>query len=138
MKATEHFKQVIKSYLWQRAGQDPLFAPNLAKSNKSIDECVTYILNQVKKSGYNGFADDEIYSMAVHYYDEDNIEVGKPINSKVIVNHHVELTEQEIEQARQDAIKRVQEEEYKKIRPQQQKATPKKTEIVPQASLFDF
>lgn len=138
MKATEHFKQVIKSYLWQRAGQDPLFAPNLAKSNKSIDECVTYILNQVKKSGCNGFADDEIYSMAVHYYDEDNIEVGEPINSKVIVNHHVELTEQEIEQARQDAIKRVQEEEYKKIRPQQQKATPKKTEIVPQASLFDF
>lgn len=68
MKATDHFKQVIKSYLWQRAGQDHLFAPNLAKSNKSVDDCLTYILNEVQKSGCSGFADDEIFSMAVHYY----------------------------------------------------------------------
>ncbi|MBP9481471.1 MAG: hypothetical protein KBF15_08460, partial [Parabacteroides sp.] len=39
-----------------------------SKPEKNIDDCVTYILNEVKKSGCNGFADDEIYSMAVHYY----------------------------------------------------------------------
>ena len=61
----------------QRAATDPLFAPNLMKPNKSIEECVTYILNQVQASGCNGFEDDEIYSMAVHYYDEDEIEVGR-------------------------------------------------------------
>lgn len=137
MKGTEQFKQVIKSYLWQRAGQDPLFAPNLAKPNKSIDDCVTYILNEVQKSGCNGFADDEIYGMAVHYFDEDSIEVGKPINGKVIVNHHVELTEEEKAQARQDAIKRVQNEAYAKMK-QSAKPTAKKVEPTATPSLFDF
>lgn len=137
MKGTEQFKQVIKSYLWQRAGQDPLFAPNLAKPNKSIDDCITYILNEVQKSGCNGFADDEIYGMAVHYFDEDSIEVGKPINGKVVVNHHVELTEEEKAQARQDAIKRVQNEAYAKMK-QSIKPTAKKGEQTTTPSLFDF
>jgi hypothetical protein len=30
-----------------------------------------------RKSSCNGFADDEIFRMAIHYYDEDTIEVGK-------------------------------------------------------------
>lgn len=137
MKGTEQFKQVIKSYLWQRAGQDPLFAPNLAKPNKSIDDCVTYILNEVQKSGCSGFADDEIYGMAVHYFDEDSIEVGKPINGNVVVNHHVELTEKEKAQARQDAIKRVQNEAYAKMK-QSIKPTAKKVEPTTTPSLFDF
>lgn len=138
MKATEHFKQVIKSYLWQRAGQDPLFAPNLAKPNKSIDDCVTYILNEVQKSGCAGFADEEIYSMALHYYDEDSIEVGKPIECKVVINHTVELTEEEKAQARQDAIQRVQNEAYAKMK-QSSKPSPKKIVSAPTTpSLFDF
>lgn len=43
-------------------------------------------------------------AMAVHYYDEDNIEIGKPINCRVAVNHVVELTEEEKAEARQEAI----------------------------------
>ena len=66
---------------------DPLFAPNLMKPNKNIEECITYILNEVQKSGCNGFDDDEIFSMAVHYYDEDDIEVGKAVSCQVAVNH---------------------------------------------------
>lgn len=89
MKGTEHFTRAIAEYLNQRAATDPLFAPNLMKPNKSIEECVTYILNQVQASGCNGFEDDEIYSMAVHYYDEDEIEVGKEITCRVAVNHHL-------------------------------------------------
>ena len=68
MKGTEHFTRTIAEYLNQRAASDPLFAPNLMKPNKNIEDCVTYILNEVKKSGCNGFDDDEIYSMAVHFY----------------------------------------------------------------------
>ena len=51
-----------------------------------------------------------------HYYDEEEIEVGKPINCQVVVNHTVELTEEEKEQARQDAIKKLRDEEMKKMR----------------------
>ncbi|SNU10239.1 PcfK-like protein [Prevotellaceae bacterium KH2P17] len=49
MKGTEHFTRTIAEYLNQRAMTDPLFAPNLMKPKKSIEECVTYILNQVQK-----------------------------------------------------------------------------------------
>lgn len=50
-----------------------------------------------------------------HYYDEADIEIGKPIDCKVVVNHHVELTEEEKAQARKDAIKRAQNEAYQKM-----------------------
>ncbi|MDP0531670.1 PcfK-like family protein [Porphyromonas gingivalis] len=139
MKGTEHFTRTIAEYLNQRAMTDPLFAPNLAKPNKNIEECVTYILNEVQKSGCNGFDDDEIYSMAVHYYDEDNIEVGKPINCQVAVNHVVELTEEEKAEARQEAIKQYQREELAKI--QKRNERPKKVQTQApqlQTSLFDF
>ena len=38
MKGTEHFTRAIAEYLNQRAATDSLFAPNLMKPNKSIEE----------------------------------------------------------------------------------------------------
>jgi hypothetical protein len=139
MKGTEHFTRTIAEYLNQRAMTDTLFAPNLRKPNKSIEECITYILNEVQKSGCNGFTDEEIYSMAVHYYDEDDIEVGKATACNVVVNHVVELTEEEKAEARQEAIKQYQREELAKI--QSRNARPKKTENAAtqvEQFLFDF
>ena len=139
MKGTEHFKSVIQCYLENRASYDELFAESFRRENKNIDECVTYILSEVQKSGCSGFSDDEIYSMAVHYYDEDNIEVGKPNSCKVVVNHTIELTEEEKAEARQRAVEQYQREELSKIR--SRNAKPKKaetTEIVSQPSLFEF
>lgn len=100
---------------------------------------MTYIINEVQKSGCNGFADDEIFGMAIHYYEENEIEVGKPINCQMVVNHMVELTEEEKKQARQDAIERLRQEEMAKLRKpiQPKKATEKKPQDV-QPSLFDF
>ena len=95
MNTTAHFKRTIQAYLEQRAAEDRLFAEAYRKDGKNIDDCITYILNSVKASGCNGFTDGEIYSMAVHYYDEDDIEVGNPISCQVCVNHIVELTEEE-------------------------------------------
>jgi hypothetical protein len=123
MKASNHFKTTIQNYLEQRTQTDELFAVAFAKSNKNIDDCITYILNTVQKSGCNGFHDDEIYSMAVHYYDEDSIEIGKPINGKVVVNHVVELTEEEKEEARKQALQRVQNEAYSRMTQPKRKAT---------------
>ena len=148
MKGTEHFTRTIAEYLNQRAMADPLFAPNLMKPNKNIEECITYILNEVQKSGCNGFDDDDellrawlekIFSMAVHYYDEDDIDVGKAVSCQVAVNHIVELTEEEKAEARQEAIKQYQREELAKL--QSRNARVKKTESVVtqvQPSLFDF
>jgi len=103
MKTTDNFKKVIKEHLDSVAAKDPLFASIYKKEDKNIDSCITYILNTVQKSGSNGFSDDEIFGMAMHYYDEDKIEVGKPVNAKVIVNQTIELTPEEIEQAKEKA-----------------------------------
>lgn len=93
----------------------------------------------MQKSGCNGFEDDEIFGMAVHYWEESEIEVGKPINCQVVVNHTVELTEEEKEQARQDAIKKLRDEEMKKMRkPIQPRKTAEKKNQFEQPSLFDL
>ena len=136
MKSTEHFKLVIQTYLENRAIQDELFAVKFANPNKNIEDCVTYILNWVKESGYSGFADEDIFSQAVHFFDEDNIVVGNPIDCKVVVNYTIELTEEEKKQARQDAIQSVEKEYYAQLT---KKATkPKKSESTTSTpSLFD-
>lgn len=115
MKVSAPFKNAIQSYLEQRAEYDELFARSYRNPLKNIEDCMTYILNYVQKSGCNGFDDDEIFGQAVHYYDEADIEIGKPIDCKVVVNHHVELTEEEKAKARKDAIKRAENEAYQKM-----------------------
>ena len=140
MKGTEHFKQTIKEYLDEKARTDKLFAASYAKESKNFDDCITFILNQVKASGCCGMTDDEVWSLAIHYYDEDNIDVGNPISCGVVVNHKVELTEEEKAEARREAIKRVENEAYAKMKQQREKALAKRAavEVKPQASLFDF
>lgn len=138
-KGSVAFEDTIREYLEKRAENDALFAVKFSNPSKSVEDCVTYIINEVQKSGCNGFADDEIFGMAIHYYEENEIEVGKPINCQMVVNHTVELTEEEKEQARQDAIERLRQEEMAKLRKpiQPKKATEKKTQDV-QPNLFDF
>ncbi len=137
-KGTQAFNDTIKAYLEERAENDALFAVKFANPSKSVDDCVTYILNQVQKSGCNGFTDAEVYGMAIHYYEENEIEVGNPINCKVVVNHTVELTEEEKEEARQEAIAKLRDEQVAKMRrPTAKKATENKPQVE-QPSLFDF
>ncbi|GAB6122537.1 hypothetical protein AGMMS50239_00640 [Bacteroidia bacterium] len=136
--ATDYFKITIQSYLEQRAQTDELFAPTYAKSNKNIDDCVTYILNYVQQSGICGFTDDEIYSLALHYYDEDNIEVGKRIECNVVVNHTIILTDEEKAQARQKAIQKVQDEAYAKMKHGNAKPKAKQPETNTVPNLFNF
>lgn len=139
MKATEHFKQTIKAYLDERAKNDELFAVSYAKENKNMDDCVTFILNQVKRSKCMGLTDEEVYSLAVHFFDEDDIEIGNSIACNVIVNHTVELTEEEKAQARQDALKEYQAEQLRKMQKRTNKPkTPKAQSEITTPSLFDF
>lgn len=136
MKGTDHFKRTIQMHLEQRAAEDALFAKNYRNPAKNIDDCVTYILNYVQRSGCNGFTDGEIFGQAVHYYDENEIEVGKPIQCKVAVNHVVELTAEEKAEARQKAIRQYQDEEMRKLQNRNRPAAKKETIVQP--SLFDF
>ena len=127
MKTTDHFKRTIQMYLEQRAAEDALFAKKYRNPAKNIDDCVTYILNYVQKSGCNGFTDGEI-------------EVGKPIQCQVAVNHVVELTAEEKAEARQNAIRQYQDEELRKLQNRNKPRTATKATIqeIQQPSLFDL
>lgn len=48
MEKTKTPKQIIQSYLEERAKNDPLFANVYAKPNKNINECFDYILSEAK------------------------------------------------------------------------------------------
>lgn len=138
-KTTIHFKKSIEDYLKELASKDPVFKKKYKSKKKNIDDCITYILNTVQKSGVNGFTDAEVFGMATHYYDEEKIDVGKDIDMKVVVNHTVELTPEEIESAKKDAINKIHQETRKKMTSKKPKKTVKKEEAKPeeqQGSLF--
>lgn len=128
MKGSNYFKNVIQDYLNSQAKKDELFAKSLSKENKNIDDCINYILNEVKAFGCNGFADEEVFHMAMHYYYEDDLEIGKPINTKVVVNHsNFEDKKTEIQKV-------------EKPKPQPKEKNPKVVKLKQgnQVSLFDF
>ncbi len=104
MKSSKEFKKIIQDKLQEIATGDELFAQSLKKENKNINDCINYILNSVKKSGICAFSDDEIFGMAMHYYDEDDVKGGKSVMCKIVTNHSVELSEEEKQQAKQAAI----------------------------------
>ncbi len=138
-------EQVLKDYLDKRAAQDPQFAAKYASPKKSIKECARYIIGEAcdqQEDGVAGFTDEELHSLAVHYYDEEDIKV-KPIRGGVHISRSeavskesakVELTEEEKEQARKLAIERAIEEQKKKMT--ERKAKAKKDEQPEQMSLF--
>lgn len=124
-KGTDTFKVVIQNYLEYRASTGELFAPRFANPLKSIDECCKYIIGEVYRSGMNGFDDDEIFSMAVYYYDENEIEVGKPLQCRIISNVHTDLTEEEKKEARQKVVEQYLQTELRKMQDcNKQKAKP--------------
>lgn len=123
MKGTDHFKELIKNYLDNRAKEDELFRAKYETTTRTIDDVVNYIFHAVQQSCCCGLSDMEVYSMAVHAIDEPHLEIGKPMDCNVVVNHHIELTEEEKAEQRAIALKRYQEEEMRKL--QQRNSRPK-------------
>ena len=97
------FFDSMESFIRQKMDANDLFAKKVSNPKKNIEDCITYVINTIEKSRYKGLCDNDVYSLAVHYYEEDDIEVGKPINCRVVVNHQVELTPEEIAEMRQKA-----------------------------------
>lgn len=83
---------------------------------------------------------DVVYGMAVHYYDEDDIKVNKlPSNVRTSAStttpaKPVKLTEEDEKKAREEAIKRLAEEQYALLKKKPSKAK-KESPKVQQMSL---
>lgn len=104
MKTSKAFKDTIKAYLDKRATEDELFAVTYQKENKNLDECCNYVVQCAKEGKCEGYDPNEVFGWAVHYYDEDDIKNIKPISCRVVVNHSVELSEEDKAEAKQKAM----------------------------------
>lgn len=93
------FENAIKEYLDARAKEDVKFAEKYSNGKKSIEECCRFILGEMKKKaagGMYGATDAEVFGLAVHYYDEEDIKVEKNVSAEVVINR--EMTEEEKQQ----------------------------------------
>lgn len=129
-KPSEAFKNAIKAHLDQCAREDRLFAKSYAKENKSIDECCAFIMQEVHKLDINGLEDAEVFGMAKHYYDEDDLGEIKAPKCRVVVNHQVELTDEEKAEARRKAIEAFEKEELARLRKESTPAVQKPVQSV--------
>ena len=149
-KEQNHVKDAIKAYLDERAKNDELFAQNYAKKNKNIDECLEYVIGEVRKRGNAVYMTDaEVFGLAVHYYDEDDIKINRlPEGTKLSASAPaVELSEEDkakahdqaVKEYRQQCIDRMREAEDQKAKKlaERRKAEREKNSTL-QPSLFDF
>ena len=137
-KYTEEFEKKIAEMLQKEASLDPLFAESLKKEGKTMSECCDFIIGEVEKSGRCGFADSEILCMAKHYWDEDGIKPDTHGPCKVVVNHEIQLSEEEKAEAKREAMERLISENKRRMEERSRK--PSKTQNVTsnQTSLFDL
>ena len=139
-----HDPQVIKAYLDKRAAEDELFAKDYAKPGKNIDDCCDFIISEVKKSGRNGFDDDEVYGMAVHYYNEEEVSFTKNQNCTIVTNlsdqtkeNLEKKAEEEFKQAKIIELQKKESAEKERLK-KKAEAQRKKDAEIGQLSLFDF
>jgi len=74
----KQFEEAIKKYLDQRAAEDPQFAEKYANPKKTVAECCKFIVGEAfakKENNISCLPDAEVYGLAVHYYDEDDIKI---------------------------------------------------------------
>lgn len=134
---SEEFKRRLTEMLLQEADNDRLFAEKLDNEEKSIDECCKFILQEVMDSGYSGFADSEVLGMAKHYWDEKEVTKIFTGKCKVVINSHLELTEEEKKEAKEEAMRQLVNEEKERMRNRGRSQAQKKTETE-QPNLFDL
>ena len=130
----KHMEEAIMALLQERAVTDEVLNDALHKEDKNITDCCNYIIEWVMKDGGKGYPDDVIVGQAIHYYLEDDITKPKEVNCRVVVNREVQLTQEEIDEAKKAAFDA-------EVREQRQKMTkkvqPKKeTQNVVENTLF--
>lgn len=99
-------RTAIKTYLDNRAAEDPQFAARYANPKKSIDECCKYITGEAYAKAKNGVAvlsDDAVFGLAVHYYDEDNIDIKNTPSARTSAPPQAKLSKEDKEKLRKQA-----------------------------------
>ena len=126
LKAEGQFQQILLDYL--NTIEDEVFIEKVNAGEKDLDDCENYIYNEMKKKAKQGRAfatDDEIYGLAVHYFDEDAIPKAKKGATPVKT---VKVNAEKSEELKPRA---------EKPKPEPKKAEPKSDQLEGQMN-FDF
>lgn len=135
------FQEAIRRYLEDRAAKDPAFAEAYANPRKSLAQCCDYICTEVKRTGRVAMTDEEVYGLAVHYYDEENpgkIEAGLAKNARIVMP---ELGEDQKKRLEKEAAEDYKRNVIKALGERQRKvreiaANKRKEEMMEQPALF--
>lgn len=148
MKNAAPWLKAIAEYLLKRDD----IKENLEKENKSLSECGNFIMTEARKKGSSVcMTNEEVFGLAVHYYDEDDLKIDKNISNQARVEKS-EDTEKEVSKPVQEekpvekldideiVEKKVQERLQAIERKKKEKRTKKKVKKsnVEQVSLFDL
>lgn len=125
MKATSTFINIISDFLNKEGANDHDFAKKMAEHpEKTPEAACNFIMAKVSKTKQSGWADEEIYGMARHFIDEAELKDPGINNSvsRVVVNSHIDLTEEQkqlaMEQAKRDYEQKLEQEHKKELEAQ--------------------
>lgn len=97
-----------------------------AYKEEDIEKVCAYIIKVVKESKRQGFADAEIYKMARDFYnDEIDPDSIFSENATVVVNHTIELSDEDKDKAYQQALRRYEEQQLKELQKAEEKEKKK-------------
>ena len=87
----DYLRTKIEAHVKDMAKRDAVFAEKVKAEGKSMKDCLNYIgehfyrqAEKQHKSGYVGIGgnDEELCSLAVHYFDESDEDLKKELNTK--------------------------------------------------------
>ena len=74
LKAEGQFQEIILAYL--NTIEDEVFIEKVNSGDKDLDDCENFIYNEMRKKAVHSRAfatDQEVFGLAVHYFEEDGI-----------------------------------------------------------------
>ena len=81
-------EEYVKNHLEDMASKDANFRERFEDEEKSMKECLQYIMEQAKERAKNGscvaIADEDVANWAVHYYQEKDCKPKGNVQAKVV------------------------------------------------------
>lgn len=84
LKANNEFQEAILEHL--KSYDDPLLEEKIKTGGKDLAGCQTFIIKEARKKAHQNTAimrDDEVFGLAVHFFEEDEIKQEKTSNNDV-------------------------------------------------------
>ena len=105
LTASNTYEQVVLDYI------ESLDAPELIEKinagDKGLSDCMSYVKSQAKSKAVNGCAvltDQEVFGMAVHYFEEDSIKKGATPSAPKVKTEQKQIEKPKVEKPKAPVI----------------------------------